>query len=44
MFTLEGYGGFSLVFFVGTHLCLDGDGDGDGLRSLECVVQWDKFG
>jgi hypothetical protein len=27
----------ALVFFVGTHLCLDGDGHGDGLRSLECV-------
>ena len=29
---------FALVFFVGTRLCKDGDGYGEGLRSLERVV------
>ena len=35
---------FALVFFVGTHLCMDGDCHDDGLRSLECVVQSDMLG
>ena len=36
--------GLCLVFFVGTHMCTDGDGHGDSLRSLERVVQSGKFG
>ena len=33
-----------MVFFVGTHMCTDGDGHGDGLRSLERVMQSKMFG